>query len=150
MSSHNKNVNVLYYGKPSNIPTYASERASGCDLHYSGSTPLVIHPNIVVRIPTDISIIMPEGYEGQIRPKSGITTKHNLIVVLGTIDNDYRGLIDVMAYTISSKKIIIPPKTKIAQLVFCPVAKANFIKVEEEDYNKDKTERGSHGFGSSL
>lgn len=149
MSSNNKNINVLYYGKSSNIPTYASRGSSGCDLRYSGSSPMVIHPDIIVRIPTNISLIMPEGYEAQIRPKSGITTKNQFIVILGTIDSDYRGTIDVMGYALNSS-VVLNPNTKIAQLVFCPIVKANFIKVEEKEYMKNKTERGSHGFGSSL
>lgn len=150
MDNQFKKINIpLNVGNLGTIPKYATSGSVGCDLFYCGSKPMVIPNHRVVRIPTGISLSIPKGYEGQIRPRSGMTTKHGIIVVNGTIDCDYRGKIDVMAYAIG-REYNLQPHTRIAQIVFCPVVKANFIICPDEDkFSPSSTNRGWGGFGST-
>ena len=93
------------------------------------------------------AIQIPEGYEIQIRSRSGAALEHGLIVLNqpGTIDSDYRGPISIMIWNITNKSVIIEAGTRIAQGVLCPVIRANFEEVE----SLEDTDRGSGGFGST-
>lgn len=126
------------------IPAYQSKGASGMDLHSVVSA--VIGINQIKIIHTGISIAIPEGYEGQVRPRSGLAAKG--ITVLntpGTIDADYRGEIKVILINLGQDVVHVQLGDRIAQLVIMPVVRANV----QEVLNLDQTERGGNGFGST-
>jgi dUTP pyrophosphatase len=130
----------------SKLPTRATDCAAGWDLYAyipHGATGFV--PGTRGVISTGISIEIPEGYEGQIRPRSGMAAKQGLVAAFGTIDSDYRGLIGVNLFNHSFNSATIEHGQRIAQLVIAPVLKVSF----EEALELSETERGSKGFGSS-
>ena len=104
-------------------------------------------PNTWRMVVTGLCFQIPEGYEIQIRSRSGAALEHGLIVLNqpGTIDSDYRGPISIMIWNITNKSVIIEAGTRIAQGVLCPVIRANFEEVE----SLEDTDRGSGGFGST-
>ncbi|HUX36993.1 MAG TPA: dUTP diphosphatase [Rectinemataceae bacterium] len=128
-------------------PEYRSNLASGADLRARLDTPLVIAPGGRVAVPTGISIAVPEGYEAQVRPRSGLALREGLSCINspGTIDADYRGEILVLLVNLGQAEVIIRDGDRIAQLVIAPVARAVFEEVSE----LDSTERGEGGFGST-
>jgi dUTP pyrophosphatase len=128
-------------------PRYETPGAAGMDLRYNGYEPLRLNPTQRALIPTGLFIALPEGYEGQIRSRSGLALNQGLIVANapGTIDPDYRGEIKVIIANIDSREHIINPGDRIAQLVFSKIEKAELEPVDE----LDETERGSGGFGST-
>ena len=127
------------------MPSYATPGDSGVDLFPKEN--ILIAPNARgVLIKTGISIELPQGFEFQLRPKSGNSIKTPLIVVLGTVDEGYRGEIGVIVDNLSKDTISISKNKAIAQGVLQQVPKMNFIQVEKLNNN---TERGSGGFGSS-
>jgi dUTP pyrophosphatase len=128
------------------LPTRATEFASGWDLYaYRPHADLMLLPGSKGIVNTGISIEIPEGYEGQIRPRSGMAAKQGLVACFGTIDSDYRGLIGVNLFNHSFTSAIIEHGQRIAQLVIAPVLKVSF----EEVLELSETTRGSNGFGSS-
>ncbi len=126
-------------------PQKMTEHSAGWDLSADLESPAILEPGDRAAIPTGIAIELPEGYEGQIRPRSGLALKFGLGVLNspGTIDADYRGEIKVILFNSSSETIIIQPTMRIAQLVICPVIKVSF---EESDVLSD-SERSEGGFG---
>ena len=96
-------------------------------------------------IHTGVHISLPEGYEAQVRGRSGLNKNHGIVVPTGTIDADYRGDIGVVVYNLSREPFIIHPGDRIAQLVICPVIQAEWEQVD----HLDKTDRGEGGFGST-
>jgi len=128
------------------IPTYAHEADSGVDLYSAEDCTIMPGERKLVR--TGIRMAIPKGYEGQVRPKSGLALKHGITVLNtpGTVDAPYRGEVGVILLnTDTEKPYHVEVGSKIAQMVFCEVAKAEFILVEE----LDKTTRGEGGFGST-
>ena len=129
------------------LPKYESEGASGMDLRAFLDADISIQPLGRVKIPTGLKIELPEGYEAQVRPRSGLAIKYGLTVLNspGTIDCDYRGDIDIILVNLSCENVIIKDGDRIAQLVIAPVCRA---EAEETD-NLSVSRRGSGGFGST-
>ena len=154
-----KNYNVK-------MPIYASQGASGMDVHAyldeigSGIpdedsdeiiTGVIINPFQRILIPTGIKVAIPEGYEIQVRPRSGLALKKGITVVNtpGTVDSDYRGEIGVILINLSKESVIIKNQERIAQIVLCAVEKIEWNEVNGETFESQKTERNSGGFGST-
>lgn len=129
------------------LPAYMSAGAAGCDLRAAVQTPLIIEPMRRVAVPTGLALALPEGYEGQVRPRSGLAYKQGLTVVNapGTIDSDYRGEVKVLLVNLSAETVTITRGQRIAQLVVAPVVQVRFEVVT----TLDKTARGAGGFGST-
>lgn len=127
-------------------PVYATEGSAGADLRSALATPLVLAPGERGLVPTGIRLAIPQGYEGQVRPRSGLAIKHGVTVLNapGTVDSDYRGEVRVILINHGSSEYTIQPGDRVAQLLITPVAQAQFIP---EDVNE--TTRGSGGFGST-
>ena len=126
------------------LPTYQTKDAAGCDLINIGKT-IKLYPLDRAVINTGVHIQLPEGYEAQVRGRSGLNKNHGIVVPTGTIDADYRGEIGVVVYNLSREPYIIEEGERIAQLVICPVVQADWQQVE----HLDKTDRGEGGFGST-
>lgn len=114
----------------SQIPAYATEFSSGCDVRAFIAQPITIDPGCSAIIPTGIRLEVPSGYEIQVRPRSGFAAKHQITVLNtpGTIDADYRGEIAVILINHGKLPFVIDPKMRIAQLVLAPVFQAEFVK----------------------
>jgi dUTP pyrophosphatase len=127
------------------LPSYASLNASGLDLLAAIEKDLEISQMQRVLIPTGISIELPNGYEAQVRSRSGLAIKHGISCLNspGTIDADYRGEIKVILINLSEKPVVIRRGDRIAQLVISKVSKAELFEVQE----LSETDRGSGGFG---
>lgn len=123
------------------IPAYQTEGAAGLDLHCPD--PCVISPREIRKVGIGIAISIPLGYEGQVRPRSGLATKG--LVVLGTIDSDYRGEIAVTLINLGDKAIPFHAGDRIAQLVIAPIPRVRLEQVEA----LDETVRGDKGHGST-
>ena len=133
--------------KDLSLPISASKFSSGVDLLSAEATETVLKPGKVKLISTGIKIMIPEGYEGQIRPRSGLALKHGITVLNtpGTIDSDYRGIVKVILINLGEKDFNIRRGDRIAQLVIQKIFFPNFKIVE----TLDKTKRGEGGFGHS-
>ncbi len=127
------------------LPEYATSMSAGLDLRANLDEPIVLHPMERRLIPTGLHIALPEGYEAQVRPRSGLALKHGLTVLNspGTIDADYRGEIGVVLINLSQEDFVINDGERIAQMVIARHEQGEFIVVEE----LDKTERGEGGYG---
>lgn len=127
------------------LPTYKTEGSAGVDLQASISEPIVLKPMDRVLVPTGLFMSIPEGYEGQIRGRSGLAIKHGVTLAngVGTIDSDYRGEIKVILINLGKENFIIEHGDRIAQFVFKKYEKAQF---EEVDF-LEETVRGQGGFG---
>lgn len=127
------------------VPTYASESAAGMDLKANES--VVLRPMERYAVSTGIRIAIPDGYEGQVRPRSGLALKKGLSIpnAPGTIDSDYRGEVKVILINLGAEPVAIGKGDRIAQLVVAPVAKVHWEPCEE----LQETTRGTGGFGST-
>jgi len=127
------------------LPRYMTAGAAGVDLYAAVEQDVAIAPGGRVLIPTGIAIALPENYEAQIRPRSGLALKHGLTLLNtpGTIDWDYRGEIKVIVINLGDKEYILQRGERIAQMIFNRVEKAELIEVGE----LDDTNRGAGGFG---
>ena len=137
----------LDHGKDLPLPRYETDGAAGMDICAALSAPLTINPMQREAVPTGLAMAIPQGYEVQVRPRSGLTFKHGLTVANapGTIDSDYRGEVKVILINLGDAPVEITHGMRIAQMVFAPVAKA----APEIVTHLDETERGSGGFGST-
>ena len=128
-------------------PKYETKGSSGMDIAAFIENKIIINPGSKEIIPTGFSLSIPEGYEVQIRPRSGLAAKQGISVLNtpGTIDADYRGEIKVILINLSKNKFIVENGLRIAQMVVCPVIQAEFQEVKD----LSKTARGSGGFGST-
>ena len=128
-------------------PLYGSSLASGADIKASIFEDIVIRPGETALIPTGIRLQIPEGYEGQIRPRSGLALKYAVTVLNtpGTIDSDYRGEIKIILINHGKTAYTVHDNDRIAQLVFSPVNQAEFIQKKE----LTASDRGRNGFGST-
>ena len=126
-------------------PFYASKQAAGMDVRANIKESILIRPMERKLIPTGIKMAIPEGYEVQVRPRSGLAYKNGLTVLNapGTIDADYRGDIGVILINLGNENYIVEPNERIAQLVLSEVPQMKLIKVD----TLDETERGAGGFG---
>ena len=129
------------------IPQYESSGASGMDVRAQLNAPLTIKPFERVLVPTGLSMEIPKEYEIQARPRSGLSLKKGLTLVNtpGTIDADYRGEIKMIMINLGKEDVVIEDQERIAQLVICPVVKANIVLADD----LSDTARGSSGFGST-
>ncbi len=128
------------------FPRYESKYAAGADLQAAVEEDLVLKPGQRELIPTGLRIELPEGFEAQIRPRSGLAVKEGITIVNapGTIDSDYRGEIKILLINLGHFDYTVKRGDRIAQLVICPVITANFIIQE----SINETLRGRGGFGS--
>jgi dUTP pyrophosphatase len=126
-------------------PAYASEEAAGADLRAALSAPLPLAAGARALVPTGLTVEIPPGFEGQVRPRSGLAFKQGVTVINapGTIDADYRGEVKVLLVNLGNDTVLVHPGDRVAQLVIAPVIRAS---VEEVD-NLEDTARGGGGFG---
>ena len=129
------------------IPKYQTTGAAGMDLHACLDTDRIVEPGSIETIQTGIIIALPSGYEGQVRPRSGLASKYGITLpnAPGTIDEDYRGEVSVPLINLSQKPFTIQHGVRIAQLVIAPVVQCEIITAE----TLESTERGVGGFGST-
>ena len=129
------------------LPTYETAASAGMDLRAHLSTALILQPGERALVPTGLRLEIPGGYEGQVRPRSGLAVKRGLSVLNapGTIDADYRGDVGVILINHSNEDQRIAHGDRIAQLVFASVTQADFVEVEE----LGDTPRSDSGFGST-
>ena len=127
------------------LPEYSTSQSAGMDLRAFITEPVILGVIDRALIPTGLYIEMPEGYEAQVRPRSGLAIKHGITVINspGTVDADYRGEICVELVNLSNTPFTVEPGERIAQLVFSNYEKVYFIEVEE----LSETERGEGNFG---
>ena len=129
------------------LPKYQTAGSSGLDLQANISEPMVLKAGEIILVPTGLAIALQEGYEAQVRPRSGLALKNGITVLNspGTIDSDYRGEISVILINHSKQDFTITCGLRIAQLVIAQYAVAKIIEVEE----LSATNRGEGGFGST-
>lgn len=127
------------------LPAYATPQSAGMDLRANIVEPITLQPMERRIIPTGLHIALPEGYEAQVRPRSGLALKHGITVLNspGTIDADYRGELGVLLINLSTEPFVIEAGERIAQMVIARHEQGKFYLVEE----LDETERGEGGYG---
>jgi len=127
------------------LPYYATDGSAGMDICAALENPVVVDPNSIEIIPTNISVEIPNGYEIQVRPRSGLAAKHGIGILNspGTIDSDYRGEIKIIIVNFGKEKFVVQPSDRIAQLVVGKVFRAKLLEVEQ----LKSTKRGEGGFG---
>lgn len=127
------------------LPAYATPQSAGLDLRANIDESIVLHPMERRLVPTGLHIALPEGYEAQIRPRSGLALKHGITVLNtpGTVDADYRGEIMVLLINFSADDFVIRDGERIAQMIVARYEQAAFEPVEV----LDETERGTGGYG---
>jgi len=127
------------------LPAYATEGAAGMDIRAAVDDPMIVAPGATVLVPTGFAIAVPNGYEAQVRPRSGLAIKHRIGVLNapGTIDSDYRGEVRVILTNFGSGEFTIRRGDRIAQMVVAPYVKAEW----DERESLDDTTRGTGGFG---
>ena len=140
-------VSVLPHGEGLDLPAYATAGSAGCDLRAAVAESLTMLPGGRSLVPTGIALAIPEGYEGQIRMRSGLAIRHGLTLLNGpgTIDSDYRGEIRLVLANLGSEPATISRGDRVAQLVIAPVARATFDPVDA----LPETARHTGGFGST-
>ena len=129
------------------FPAYATPLSAGMDLRANITEPISLEPLQRVLVPTGLYIALPEGFECQVRPRSGLAVKHGITVLNspGTVDADYRGELRTLLVNLSDKAFVIEPGERIAQMV---IARHEHVEWEEVEV-LDETERGEGGFGST-
>ena len=140
-------VTILPHGGGLPLPRYASAAASGVDLVAAVAAALVLQPGERTAVPTGIALALPEGYEAQVRPRSGLALQHGITVLNspGTIDADYRGEIRVILANLGAAAVTIHRGDRVAQLVVAPVARIAWEPVAA----LPESVRGAQGFGST-
>jgi len=143
--SDNLRIKIKKIKESAILPHYAHEGDAGVDLY--STEDYVLRPGQRVLVSTGLSMAIPKGYEGQVRPKSGLALKHGISVCNspGTIDSGYHGEIGVISINHSNEEFKIEKGIKIAQMIFNKVEEAEFEEVKE----LDNTKRGEEGFGST-
>lgn len=127
------------------LPKYETSGSAGMDVRANIEEPIILGSLERVLVPTGLKIAIPEGYEVQVRPRSGLAIKHGITLLNtpGTIDSDYRGELKVIMVNLSKDEYIINPQERIGQLVLNKVAQMELVEVD----SLDETERGAGGFG---
>ena len=127
------------------LPRFATEHAAGADLHAAVAGPVTLAPGELLLIPCGFAMALPPGYEAQVRPRSGLSSKHGIAPINspGTIDADYRGEVQVPLVNHGSAPFTVEPGMRIAQMVIAAVPTVSFVEVQE----LDDTARGTGGFG---
>ncbi|MBC8201469.1 MAG: dUTP diphosphatase [Planctomycetes bacterium] len=144
---HHVNVKYKKLRESAMVPTYQSKHAAGMDLHAAIETPMTIEVGAITMIPLGFAMALPDNFEAQVRPRSGLASKFGVTLpnAPGTIDADYRGECCVPLINHGSEPFTVEPNMRIAQMIITPVVQASFEVVEE----LDETTRGSGGFGST-
>ena len=152
MSQHTtQNVEILVtrlpHGEGLPLPAYATEGAAGMDLLAAVTAPLTIAPGGRVLVPTGLRIALPPGYEMQVRPRSGLALKHGITMpnTPGTVDEDYRGELQVIVMNAGTEPFTVERGMRIAQAVIAPVTRAAWVEAD----TLPETRRGEGGFGST-
>jgi dUTP pyrophosphatase len=129
------------------LPAYMTAHAAGMDLHAAVDGDVTLGPGDIVLVPTGFEVAIPEGFEGQVRPRSGLAMKHGITLpnTPGTIDADYRGEIRVPLINLGHETFVVSRGMRIAQLVVAPVARVTWDEVDV----LPATDRGGKGFGHS-
>ncbi len=137
----------LDHAQDFNFPEYATDQSAGLDLSAALDAPVILNPGERYLVPTGMSMALPEGYEAQVRPRSGLALKHGITVLNspGTIDCDYRGELKVLLANLGDAPFAIERGERIAQLVLQRVVRGALIEV----VGIGTTERGAGGFGST-
>lgn len=145
MMQTQEHVSVFISSESDQLPEYKTEGSSGADLKAHLQEPIVLASGDIKLIPTGIFCEIPDGFEIQIRPRSGLALKHGVTVLNtpGTIDADYRGEIQVILINLGKEPFVIEDKMRIAQMVIAKVEKGHFIPKE----TLGETTRGAGGFG---
>ncbi|MFP2934141.1 dUTP diphosphatase [Pyxidicoccus sp. 3LG] len=132
---------------PLPLPRYETELAAGLDLRADIEGELVLRPMERMAVPTGLALTLPPGYEGQVRPRSGLALRHGITLLNapGTVDADYRGEVQVILINLSSDSFTLRRGDRVAQLVVAPVTSVELQEVEVLEV----TARGSNGFGST-
>jgi len=147
-------LEIIYCGSSSSEylfdPHRATEKSSGIDLQYIADRTMPVRPGQTVLVPTGMIIKLDEGFEAQVRTRSGMAYKHGIVVLNspGTIDADYTGEIKVIIRNMSLDTFVIVPGTRIAQLVIAPVSLCTPVVLRDGSLFEE-TERGAGGFGST-
>lgn len=132
------------------VPVYATAGAAGMDLQADLADKITLHPGERATIPCGIKLAVPEGYEAQLRPRSGLASKHGVTMVNtpATIDEDYRGIVHVILINHGRESFSVNPGERIAQMVIAPVTRVETVRVESAD-ELGVTARGEGGMGST-
>ena len=140
-------VAVLPHGEGLPLPSPASAGSAGVDLLAALAEPLVLAPGARAAVPTGVALALPAGWEGQVRPRSGLALRHGVTLLNspGTIDGDYRGEVKVILVNLGAEPVTINRGERIAQLVVAPVTRIAFERVA----SLPETLRGAGGFGST-
>jgi len=140
-------VQRLPHGEGLPLPAYATDGAAGADLCAAVESEIILEPGERSAVPTGLVLEIPVGYEGQVRPRSGLAITAGLTIVNapGTIDSDYRGELRVLMVNLGSEAVRIGRGDRIAQLLIAPVTRASFV----ESHDVSASERGEGGFGST-
>lgn len=140
-------VVILPHASDLALPAYATEQSAGMDLLAAIETPITLAPLERKLIPTGLSIALPDGYEAQVRPRSGLALKSGISIVNapGTVDADYRGEIGVILINLSDQPFTIERGMRIAQMVIAPYTRIRWNQVQA----LPESDRGAGGFGST-
>lgn len=127
------------------LPAYGSEGASGLDIRAAVKEPVELQPGDIRLIPTGLAVSLPQGFEAQIRPRSGLALRHGIGMVNspGTIDSDYRGEIGIILINWGKSSFVVRNGDRIGQMIISRIYRANIVETDE----LDETRRGSGGFG---
>ena len=144
---HSVEIRFLRLHQGAQLPAYQTEHAAGLDLHACIEAPVTLAPGDIAMIPCGFAMAIPHGFEAQVRPRSGLATKHGIGMPNspGTVDSDYRGEMKVPLVNLGRAAFTVEHGMRIAQMVVAPVARATVRVVEE----LDGTSRGGGGFGST-
>ena len=140
-------VEILPHGEGLPLPERATEHSAGLDLRAAIGAALILEPGARTIVPTGLKMAIPPGFEGQVRPRSGLAFRHGVTVVNapGTIDADYRGEVCVLLINLGQERFVIERGERIAQLVVAAVSPTTLVPVA----SVDETARGQGGFGST-
>ena len=140
-------VCILPHGLGLELPSYQTQGAAGMDIRAAIEKPLTLSPLQRIAVPTGLTMALPQGYEGQVRPRSGLAFRHGLSIINapGTIDADFRGEIKILLINLGEQDFTIHRGMRIAQLVIAPIIQANIYVVEA----LVSSQRGNSGFGST-
>ena len=129
------------------LPAYQSTEAAGMDLHAAIEQAIVLEPGAITLVPLGFAMALPPGFEGQVRPRSGLASRHGITLpnAPGTIDSDYRGEVKVPLVNLGDSAFTIEQGMRIAQMIIAPVVQAQLQEVDD----LDDSDRGEGGFGST-
>ena len=147
MQGHAVEVRFKRLRPGAQVPAYQSDHAAGLDLHACLEAPLTLAPGDIAMVPCGFAMAIPHGFEGQVRPRSGLSTKFGISMpnAPGTVDSDYRGEMMVPLINLGRAAFTVEHGMRVAQMVVAPVARATVRVVDE----LDATARGQGGFGST-